>query len=110
MSPGQTAIAALLSGDEQTARVLVAAMQPGDRGRLADAAHRLHDLCTQAAVAGAAPAFAQPAGSSRLFGGHSRPFTAQYDGRCSECGDEITSDVDEIVMTDGGAVHVDCAS
>lgn len=39
----------------------------------------------------------------------SKPFRAQYDGRCAECGDEIVADVDEIVMLDGEALHVDCA-
>lgn len=41
--------------------------------------------------------------------GVSKPFLAQYDSRCAECGDEIVADVDEIVMTDDGAMHEDCA-
>lgn len=38
-----------------------------------------------------------------------KPFRAAYDGRCAECGDEIVADLDDIVMTDDGAVHADCA-
>lgn len=39
----------------------------------------------------------------------SKPFLAQYDSLCPECGDWIATDIDEIVMEDGGAVHEDCA-
>lgn len=38
-----------------------------------------------------------------------KPFLATHGGRCVECGDEIVADLDDIVMTDDGAVHVDCA-
>lgn len=38
-----------------------------------------------------------------------RAFTARYGSICPSCGDEIVADVDEIVMTDDGAVHEDCA-
>ena len=36
-------------------------------------------------------------------------FTARYDSTCPECGDEIVADLDEIVGTDDGYVHEDCA-
>lgn len=39
----------------------------------------------------------------------SKPFLAQYDGHCAECGGGIVADVDEIVMDDGEAIHADCA-
>lgn len=39
----------------------------------------------------------------------SKPFAAQYDSTCAECGDEIVAGFDIIVMDDGEAVHVDCA-
>lgn len=39
-----------------------------------------------------------------------RRMIARYDGRCADCGDEIVADLDEIVMTDDGAMHEDCAS
>ena len=38
-----------------------------------------------------------------------RPFTARYSSICPECGGEIVADLDDIVMTDDGAVHEDCA-
>lgn len=38
-----------------------------------------------------------------------RAFRANYTSICPECGDEIVADLDEIVMTDDGAVHEDCA-
>lgn len=34
---------------------------------------------------------------------------ARYDGMCPECGGEIMAGYDQIVMTDDGAVHEDCA-
>lgn len=37
-----------------------------------------------------------------------RSFVARYDGRCVECGDRIAEGVDEIVMTDDGAIHLEC--
>lgn len=39
----------------------------------------------------------------------SKPFLANYDSRCPECGDQIVADVDEIVMDDGDAIHAGCA-
>lgn len=33
-----------------------------------------------------------------------RSFVARFDGQCAECGDRI----DEIVMTDDGAIHLEC--
>ncbi len=36
-------------------------------------------------------------------------FTARYTSICPECSDEIVADLDEITMSDGVAVHVDCA-
>lgn len=38
-----------------------------------------------------------------------KSFTARYDGVCPGCGDFIESGFDEVVMTDAGAQHVDCA-
>ena len=37
-----------------------------------------------------------------------KPFVARYDGRCAECGDPINGGLDEIVMTDDGAIHLEC--
>lgn len=37
-----------------------------------------------------------------------KPFPARYDGECADCVDEI-EEGDMIVVTDGGAVHEDCA-
>lgn len=34
---------------------------------------------------------------------------ARYSGSCPECGDDIFADLDEIVITDDGAVHENCA-
>lgn len=38
----------------------------------------------------------------------SRRFLAQFNSICPECGDDIIADLDEITMTDAGAVHDDC--
>lgn len=34
---------------------------------------------------------------------------ARYTSRCPECHDEIAADLDDIVVTDDGAVHEGCA-
>lgn len=37
-----------------------------------------------------------------------RVFVARHDGLCPECGDAIAEGLDEIVMTDDGAIHLEC--
>lgn len=37
-----------------------------------------------------------------------RSFVARFDGQCFECGDRIDAGLDEIVMTDDGAIHLEC--
>lgn len=104
---------ALLDDDDARVRALVNAMLPAERRLLANAARKLHDLCTLAAQDRAAAAVAVvPVPVQPPFGGglhrSSPPFTAQYNGRCPSCGESIFASVDMIVMTDHGAVHVDC--
>lgn len=37
-----------------------------------------------------------------------RSFIARFDGQCAECDDHISEGLDEIVMTDDGAIHLEC--
>lgn len=37
-----------------------------------------------------------------------KPFVARYGGLCAECGGAIDEGLDEIVMTDDGAIHLEC--
>lgn len=37
-----------------------------------------------------------------------RSFVARFDGQCAECCDRIDEGIDEIVMTDDGAIHLEC--
>jgi hypothetical protein len=113
--PATHVLYALLDGDDTRARVMVNDLTPAERGRLADAARRLHELCTRSAQDRAAGLIAEAQGSfvrpgSGQFRRPSASFLAAYDGVCSRCKDQITGGEDVVEMTDRGAVHTGCTA